>query len=498
MQAGFFETDITPSTGTERMGHYCKQYIEGQRDPLKVHAVVLQEDEGQPPVALVSVDVCMMPDDFAREACEAVRQRCGILPERILLAATHTHSGGSLTGIAQEDCAAAPDLIRELVINQSPAASPGYRRRVIEAIAAAVTEANLRKTEAQYSAGRGVEQAVVRNRRFRMRNGKIWTHPGRGSAADIVAPAGPVDPEVGVMGFWRPNGELLGCVVNYACHATAYGGAQASADYIGCVGETIRGVMGPQAGVVFLNGASGDVTQVDNLAEGELEFGEKYLRMLGARIGAEAIKVLVSAPRAPRASIRVAREILRIKRRVPLPERLGKDRELVMRGLAQSSKKGQEVADKGLAREQHDIAWLMAKERLILDYLVARAPETNVEVQAIQVGPVIFLGNPAELFCALGLEIKQGSPFPFTFVVELANGCVGYVPDEPAFGPNGGGYETLLTSGSNLAPNAGTRIVQASLALAAQFVPEPSPSRPARDTRDTGPWELGQSGPELE
>ena len=116
---------------------------------------------------------------------------------------------------------------------------------------------------------------------------------------------------------------------------------------------------------------------------------------------------------------------------------------------------------------------------------------------------MVFLANPAEVFCQLGLDIKSKSPFPFTYVVELANGSVGYVPTREAFKPEGGGYETVLTSCSNLEPSAGEKISKASVYLAKKLKPARIPkvleSKLATKIWDSSKvWSYGVLGPDLE
>ena len=99
-----------------------------------------------------------------------------------------------------------------------------------------------------------------------------------------------------MIGVWNKEGKLLGCVVNYACHGTT-GPSGMSANWIYHLENTIRGAMGKDAVVVFLQGACGDVTQVDNrnpyVQPGQDRWGE----IVGCRVGAEAVKVLVGMER---------------------------------------------------------------------------------------------------------------------------------------------------------------------------------------------------------
>ena len=211
-----------------------------------------------------------------------------------------------------------------------------------------------------------------------------------------------------------------------------------------------------------------------------IDRGERSARFVGGRVGAEAVKVLLSVEPGELSPVDGRSTVLRIPRRKPDPGRLRRALEIAQRDPS----------------ECDPTEWTFAKEIVLLDALIAQRPVVDVEVQAIQVGPAVFLANPAEFFCQLGLDIKKGSPFPFTYPVELANGCIGYVPTEEAMGTHGGGYETRLTSYSNLIVSAGAQIVETSLQLTHMLTPGETPEPPSAAPFQA-PWAYGNTPPEL-
>jgi neutral ceramidase len=474
-RAGFAERDITPEIGSEAPGGYGKSYHKTLHDPCKVRAAVF--DDGKNRIALVGLDALGVERATVLRVRKAIAKKTGMAEDAILLGASHSHSSGPLSGILPGEYDHASELVRKLAYKDSTNIDPKYLEKSEAAIVEAVCAAHDGRVAAKAGIGRGVEKTVAFNRRFKMRDGRTITHPGQGNP-DIVEPAGPTDPEVGVIGVWDGKKKLLGCVINFACHATTSPGG-ISANYIYYLEKAIQGYYGKDAVVVFLNGASGDITQVDNQNPFKQPDAERWAQLVGGKVGAEALKVLLTVEPGTLTPVEARTKVMPINKRGPDPERVKASLEMVQKDPAKVDR----------------TEWTFAKEIVLLDAKLQKEPAAEVEVQAVQVGPAVFVTTPAEYFCRYGLEQKARSGFPFTFPVSLANGCVGYVPTEDAFGPNGGGYETRLTSYSNLEIPAGSKMRDEGLALCKQLKPGAVPVLP-KPGPFAQPWSYGNVRPE--
>ena len=429
MQVGFSSANITPSFGMEVPGGMSKRFTQGLHDDCLMSAAVF--DDGENTVALVGVDALSVRHSMCEQARAIIQEATGIPPEHVMFGASHTHSGGPSCRLFDSD------------------SDPAYLEHMARQGATAVIDANRRKQELRVGMGVGEATGVAYPRRWIMKDGTQRSHP-RDDQANMDHPQGELDPSVNVIGVADAEGTLRGCVVNFTCHGTTgYGAGMASADWIAAMREELKGVFGEDFGVVFMQGACGDVTQVDNTATDVTAWSGPLMgRKVGGAVAGEAVKLLTRMRFEESVPVAGARVNIELEPRRPTDEQLAWAREHL--GGAEPNKN----------RWANDGIW--SREWLNLAKLNEEEPVVPCELQAISIGDSVFASNPGEFFCKLGMDIKRGSGFAHTFVVELANGCVGYVPSEDAYE---GGYESQMAPSSKLVPGSGEQIVAETLAL---------------------------------
>ena len=478
VKAAFADGDISPEIGMESPGNYGKGYHKTFHDPCKVRVSAFQSGENK--ALVIGFDALAIYQPWVDEIKENIGKRYAISKDEIMISASHSHSSGPTAMVMPGQYDHANPFIQDLAYKQSSCADPKYLASTKKTTIETAIKALERLEDVEIGIGSGNEEKVSFNRRFFMKNGRTYTHPGQLNP-EISKVAGPIDPEVGVVGAWSKDGKCIGCIVNFACHSTTNPGG-ISANWVYYMEQTIKGAMGKDCVVVFLQGASGDVTQVNNRNPYKNRSGEEWARFVGANVGAEAVKTLLSIPRGSHFPINSTRAFIDIKRRIP-------SKENVEKSLAMVKKSPEEVGKTD---------WVFAKETVMLDSWVKQKPSHNVEIQTIQLGPLVLVSNPAEFFCELGLKIKAESQFPFTFPVSMANDCVGYVPTLEAFSSNGGGYETRLTSYSNLEITAGNQIVDQSIKLIKRLTPGSIPHFEKAPPFKGEPWNYGNVPPQIQ
>ena len=273
-----------------------------------------------------------------------------------------------------------------------------------------------------------------------MKDGSVRFNPGALNP-DIVRPAGPVDPEVGIL-LVEParEGPPIAGLTVFAMHLDTTGGTEYSADYPYYLETVLKGALGPRFISLFGAGTCGDINHIDvskrdrlraedlgkALAETVLAAGASWLRSAHQRLDVLSTQVTCDLQK---------------------PDAL-------------------EIADARAKADLITTSKLPFLERVkvakILD-LLERYPEPScsMEVQAFKLGPELaIITLPGEVFVELGLAIKSRSPFETTLVVELANDVPNYIPTAKAF--REGSYEVV---NSRLAPGSGEQLVAAAVRL---------------------------------
>lgn len=430
LQAGFSSTCITPPPGLEIPGLFEQRIAQGTHDDLFARAVVV--DDGTRCVTMVQTDTIKVSEELVAQARKQAQRLCGIPGKHCFISATHTHSGGPVLG------------------GFSSRPNEDYVDFLAHQIAAAIVDAHRRLRPALAGTGASLAEGVAFNRRFVMKDGTQMTHPGKMNP-DIVRPAGPADPTTTVLAFADPASlQPVGCVVNFACHATHMNGYHYSADYPKYLVDTLRAVYGPEFGVVFLNGACGDVTQVDNQSPRPGEFGLYWCERTGRTVGAAALQALAR---------------MDYRKRATVDCRAAKVRAAIRKSTVDERRAARALLAKRPVTSE-DIETVYASELLKVETMRRKAPERRLEVMAVRVADAWFWGVPGEFFQAFALEMRDQSPFPHTCCVELANGYNGYICTPEAFG---GGYEPRTARSSFLVPEAGGHIVRAANRLATRM-----------------------------
>ncbi len=92
-------------------------------------------------------------------------------------------------------------------------------------------------------------------------------------------------------------------------------------------------------------------------------------------------------------------------------------------------------------------------------------------IQTILIGDVALVGVPAEFFTKLGQDIKRRSPFEHTYVAELSNDWIGYLPDREAH--ELGGYQVWTGLHSYAEAGTGERMVDRVVGMLEELANKP-------------------------
>lgn len=401
---GVGRVDITPAEEVTLAGSPSPTKTSTVDTPLFVKALVVSN--GEQMVAIVTLDHLKYPTGLADRARKHIEATTGISAGNIIICASHSHSGPLW---------------------------PYYSDKLITPIGQAVALAVDNLEPCKLGTATGIVDGVSRNRRL-LKDGEAWNiWLLKPSERDKYPPAGPVDPEVGVLAAVGQDGKYKAILYNYACHPDTTRSDLISADYPGHVQRVVEERLGYAVPTLFLLGPCGDINPSHN----------DWSDVFGEKVGEEILESLGRVEF-------IAKPILCVE-----------SREKQLPGRENSEFNEEEISLKWPAQLEHYRKAFKEMRRV-------ERPTYKAVFIGLRIGDDFsIITNPVELFCETGLNIKENSPFKMTMVSTLTDGACGYVP--PIEASKAGGYEAWYGEHSYLSINAAHIIEAESLDILEQL-----------------------------
>ena len=441
MYCGLYEIDITPHLGLDIPGYFESRPSTGIRDRLMARALACKNDQGDCFI-IVNMDTLSVEASVTERARKKITQLIGVPGERVMISATHTHTGGPVSRFI-------PGTF-----------SPEYEAWQADRAADAAVLAWRGMKPAKIGYGKAHEDSIAFIRRYYMKDGSFRTNPGF-RHDEIDRPAGSIDPEVGVIKIEDMDGKLIGVITNYACHLDTVKGNRLCQDYPGELGRVLKKVYGEDVISIFLTGACGNINHYDFMHRTAAYYGQAnpphYVRM-GRILAGDVIRALANIETAETDCIAVENAMFPAVIRTPEQKDIDAATALLAEhpySVVISTENGM-IGDTYRLIDRH-------YARSLLE--VAEITEHNVEVpvQVIRFGEAAIVGVPCELFVEFGLDIKARSGFEHTMISTLTNALFGYIAVREAF--DQGGYETTISGDTMMAPDTGYDMVEAAVEL---------------------------------
>ncbi|MBI1842376.1 MAG: hypothetical protein HYR88_16185 [Verrucomicrobia bacterium] len=416
LRVGAASVDLVGDDSMVIAGGITAGKAQGQEGRLRCVATVIERAGTR--VAIAACDVLMMTRATLDPVEEEIERTVGIPRSHILVNCTHTHH--------------APSTMR--IHDYGPDAA--FTAQVQRAIVTAVRSAANQLVDCRFFFALGEERTVGQNSRVLLDDGQIfWIGP----RTNFVRATGPFDPELPVLAFKDGADAWRSILFNHSTHTIgAKSPGKRSASIYGLATQELEAELG---GVVtFLEGASGSTHNLELT-------GEECVRRVGRSVKETLAKVQ------PRRLDQIAAAKRLVNYRVRYFDEEA-EAAAVERYCRKYAPGGAEVIARVFRSMRSELASQQGDSR-------------STWVQAIRLGDIAIVGVPAEYFTQLGIDIKNRSPFRHTYIAELANDWIGYLPNLEAH--KLGGYQVWTGFHSYAEAGTGEKIADVAVSLLQQL-----------------------------